>query len=111
LTLAVLMLVGAGMVALSGPANAQVTAVKGSAYGVYASVSLFGGPANVAAPNPTVTLAPDASNSPQTATAPSGHVKVGPANFCSPQGKQGSPWKNCPKSSRLRHSPYAIMGA
>jgi hypothetical protein len=66
----------------AGPAAAshyQATAVKGSAYGYHSSVSLFGGPANVVGPTPTVTLAADASNSPQNVTAPSGNASAGPA--------------------------------
>lgn len=67
------LLIGAGR-----PASAThqtVTAVTGSAYGYRAyNVSLFGGAQPDTGPTPTVTLAADASNSPQTATAASGLV-------------------------------------
>ncbi len=59
--------------------HSTVSAVTGSAYGYYASVSLFGGPPNTKGPTPTVALAPDASNSPQTATAAFGRFDAGPA--------------------------------
>ena len=67
------------VVSTAGPSQAVVTAVKGSAYGYFASVSLFGGPANVRGPEPVVTLAPDASNSPQNASLAQGLVQFGPA--------------------------------
>ncbi|HUR17947.1 MAG TPA: Ig-like domain-containing protein, partial [Acidimicrobiales bacterium] len=66
-----------------GSAQADATAVKGSAYGFYGSVSLFRGPPTSKGPTPTVTLAPDASNSPQTATEPSARFDVGPATIFS----------------------------
>lgn len=64
-------------------AQSTVTAVRGSAHGYYLSVGLFGGPPNIRGPAPTVTLAADASNSPQTATQPTGSAVVGPATFFS----------------------------
>jgi hypothetical protein len=72
----------------STPASAShitVTAVRGSAFGSRADqLSLFGGTgANVTdiGPTPTVTLLTDASNSPQSATAPTGLVNKGPAKL------------------------------
>jgi hypothetical protein len=77
--LATVLLIGVGQ----GPAHADVTAVKGSAYGYFASISLFGGPPNTRGPSPSVTLPPDASASPQTASQQSGLVQIGPAIFFS----------------------------
>ncbi len=59
--------------------HSTVDSVAGSAYGYFSNVSLFGGPFNTRGPTPTVTLAPDASNSPQSATQASGLVQYGPA--------------------------------
>ena len=59
LSLAMAVLItGVGIVALSGPSEADVTEVEGSAFGCYSSVSLFGGPAGVRGPLPTATLPP-----------------------------------------------------
>lgn len=66
------------VVGFGQPAHADVSAVSGSAYGYYGDVTIFGG-RNTAGPTPTVTLAPDASNSPQTATAAFGRFDAGPA--------------------------------
>src|SRR5437588_11993692 len=67
------LLVLGGALAVGVPtAGADVSAVKASAFGYSFSVSLFGGPPKTGAPAPSVTLAADASNSPQSATAPSG---------------------------------------
>ena len=63
---------------VAGKAN-TATAVRGSAYGYFASVSLFGGPPNVRGPEPSVTLPATGSAVPITASAPSGLVQVGPA--------------------------------
>ncbi len=67
------------------PASANhstVTAVKGSGFGYWANgVSLFGGAQADTGPTPTVTLASDASNNPQTASAATGRVAYGPANL------------------------------
>ncbi len=60
-----------------------VTAVSGSAYGYYASISLFGVPPTVRGPMPTVTLPPGGSAVPITATAPTGSAIVGPGRFFS----------------------------
>lgn len=69
----------------SGPvffaAAAQVSGVSGGAYGFYASVSLFGGPAGANGPAPTVELPPEGANPPLTATAPSGAAQYGPATI------------------------------
>ena len=59
-------------------AHADVTAVKGSAFGYHSAVTIFGMP-DVDGPAPTVTLAANAANSPQSATAPTGNASAGPA--------------------------------
>lgn len=62
------------------PAWATVTAVNGSAYGYRAyNINLFGGAQTDTGPTPSVTLASNASNSPQNASATSGSVVYGPA--------------------------------
>jgi hypothetical protein len=62
------------------PAWANVTAVTGSAYGYRAfNISLFGSAQSDTGPSPSVTLASNASNSPQVASATSGLVTYGPA--------------------------------
>ncbi|MDP9387074.1 MAG: Ig-like domain-containing protein [Actinomycetota bacterium] len=64
--------------------HSNVTAVKGSAFGYHADeISLFGGAQSDTGPTPTVTLASDASNSPQTASASTGIVQYGPATLFS----------------------------
>lgn len=60
-----------------------VTDVSGGAYGVFASVSLFGGPANIVGPTPTVQLPAGGSATPVTASAPSGTAQFGPATLFS----------------------------
>lgn len=61
-------------------AVSRVTAVSGNAYGYRAyNISLFGGVQPDTGPTPTVTLAANASNSPQNASATSGTVAYGPA--------------------------------
>ena len=58
---------GATLVSLGqGSAGADVTAVKGDAYGYFGNVSLFGGPLNTRGPAPTVTLPPGGSAVPIT---------------------------------------------
>ena len=74
-----MLLVGLGQ----GSAYADVTAVTGSAYGYYCTVTAFGLVCSPAAKTPLVTLAADASNSPQIATAPSGNASAGPATIFS----------------------------
>ena len=64
-----------------GPVSADVTAVRGSAYGYFANVSLFGGPFNQRGPTPTVTLPAGGSAVPITATQPTGSVIYGPAGL------------------------------
>ncbi|HEX8771005.1 MAG TPA: cadherin-like domain-containing protein, partial [Acidimicrobiales bacterium] len=72
----------AGMVGLLAPAaSAYVTAVTGSAYGFKGAISLFGGPFEPKGPTPQVTLPPDGSATPQTATASSLQLSYGPAVF------------------------------
>ena len=72
-----------GTFALTAPSNADVTAVEGSATGLFASVSLFGGPAMQRGPVPTVTLPPGGSATPITATAPTTAAIYGPATIFS----------------------------
>ncbi|MGI9119627.1 MAG: FG-GAP repeat domain-containing protein [Acidimicrobiales bacterium] len=56
--------------------------MKGSAFGYWANgISLFGGAQPDTGPTPTVTLAADASNSPQSAAAATGLVSYGPARL------------------------------
>ena len=80
-TLAVSVATAAALFATVGTSNADVTTVKGSAYGYFLRVGLFGGAPQDRGPAPTVTLAPDASNSPQNATLGAGVAQVGPAIF------------------------------
>lgn len=67
----------------SAPALAEVTTVRGEAYGYRLNVSLFGGPASTTGPAPTVTLPAAGSATPVTASAPTGSAVVGPATFFS----------------------------
>lgn len=76
---AVVVTLGAWVVSLSGPSVADVTAVKGSAYGYFASVSLFGGPPMTRGPAPTVTLPPAGSPTPITSSVDTALVQFGPA--------------------------------
>jgi hypothetical protein len=56
--------------------------VTGSAFGYYASVGLFGGPAGVNGPAPTVVLAPEGSTEPVVETDPDGATaQYGPATI------------------------------
>lgn len=62
------------------PAWATVTAVNGSAYGYRAyNINLLGSGQSDTGPAQSVTLASNASNSPQSASATSGLVQYGPA--------------------------------
>ena len=72
-------------VGVEGSASAltNVASVKGSAYGYFLNVSLFGGTANKHGPLPKVSLRADASNSPRSASLSSASVLVGPAVFFS----------------------------
>ena len=78
---------GAGLfAAVAGPSSADVTSVTGSAFGVsIPNLTIFGGtpPGVPFGPIPSVTLAADASNSPQTATVPSTSAVFGPATIFS----------------------------
>ena len=77
-------LLGSAMLLLAhGTAQADVTAVKGSAYGYFCSVSAFGQGCTPPGPIPTVTLATNASNSPQSANAASARADSGPATIFS----------------------------
>ena len=69
-----------GVAAPPAAAATRVTAVIGSAYGYRAfGISLFGGVQSDTGPTPTVTLASNATNSPQNASAACGRVAYGPA--------------------------------
>jgi hypothetical protein len=68
-------------------AGGSVTAVNGSAYGYRAfNITLFGGAQADTGPTPTVALATNASNSPQSATATTGLVAYGPATMFTSDG-------------------------
>ncbi len=92
-TFASTLVMGAGLDAADAT-HSTVSAVRGSAYGYYARVSLLGGPYSERGPtgttgcdatstiscSPSVTLASDAANSPQTASDPDGAIaQYGPA--------------------------------
>ncbi len=79
LTMAVAAVTVGALLSVSSPSTADVTAVRGEAFGFRASVSLFGGPAMPRGPAPIVTLAPNASNSPQTASVAESIVQYGPS--------------------------------
>jgi hypothetical protein len=83
LVLTVITVVSATLLATTGSSTADVTAVRGEAYASFASVSLFGGPANVRGPFAEVTLPTTGSAVPITATAPDGSVIIGPATIFS----------------------------
>lgn len=70
------------------PASAAtVTSVTGSAYGYRAfNITLFGGVQPDTGPTPTVALASDASNSPQSGSAATGLVTYGPATLFTSDG-------------------------
>ncbi len=77
------LVVGSGQPA--GASHMTVTEVRGSAYGYSCVASLFGGffACTPPGPTPTVSLAPDASNSPQSASVTSARAGAGPATFFS----------------------------
>ena len=76
------MMLGIGQVTAAAAPPIKVTAVDGSAFGYWAdNISLFGGAQPDAGPVPVVTLAANASNSPQNATATTGLVQYGPATL------------------------------
>ena len=60
-------------------ADAQNPAATGSAYGYYTTISIFGGPANIAGPEPTVTLPAEGGS--EEASAPSAAAVFGPASI------------------------------
>lgn len=60
---------------------ADVTAVTGSAYGYYSNVGLFGGDPSERGPEPTVSIAEDAADSPQEASVDSASAVYGPAEL------------------------------
>jgi hypothetical protein len=74
-----MLLIGVGQ----GSAQADVTAVKGSAYGYSCAVTVFAPGCTPSGPTPSVTLAASASNSPQTASATSAQANAGPATLFS----------------------------
>ena len=76
------LVVGALLVAFPAPSHADVTAVRGSAYGYHAfDIVILTGEQPDTGPTPAVSLASDASDSPRTATAPEGDVVYGPAEL------------------------------
>ncbi len=81
------------------------TGVGGSAYGYYASVSLFGGPAQVRGPAPRVTLPEGGSATPIADTLGSATVQFGPATiFSSDQlevSTEGTPGGTVTSSARI----------
>ena len=82
IVIAVLSMTVTGMFGASvSAAVADVTEVTGSAYGYFSDVSLFGGPSEARGPEPTVTLAQDAANSPQDASVDSASAVYGPAQL------------------------------
>ena len=72
--LAVTVAVGTGLIFVSGPSTADVTAVQGNAYGYFSSVSLFGGPPMTRGPAPVVTMPPGG-----TASVANAIIQYGPA--------------------------------
>jgi len=83
LAAAVVVAVGAGFLTLTGPSNADVTAVRGEAYAMTASVGLFGGPPMARGPIALVTLPATGSAVPITATAANANAIFGPATIFS----------------------------
>ncbi|MDP8969310.1 MAG: hypothetical protein M3N52_02155, partial [Actinomycetota bacterium] len=80
LAVMLVMALSAGVFAFSGSASAETSAVQGSAYGYYTyDIALFESPQPNQGPAPTVTLASDASNSPQDASVASAEAAYGPA--------------------------------
>jgi hypothetical protein len=80
--MAAALLVSAVVSGVGAPAaSAQITGVKGSAFGYLLNVSLFGGTKNTVGPTPTVTLPAGGSTSPVTSSAPTGSAVVGPATL------------------------------
>ena len=76
--------ISAVLVGVGGqPAAADVSAVKGSAFGFSTNVGLFGGPPSTRGPAPTVTLPGGGSSTPITGTEPSATAQYGPATIFS----------------------------
>ncbi|MDP9073695.1 MAG: hypothetical protein M3N98_05865 [Actinomycetota bacterium] len=80
--MALVTMVGAS-VALTGQSYAAVKTGRGSAYGFYAKVSLFGGPAKTRGPAPKVKLPAGGSTVAITASAASESAQYGPATVYS----------------------------
>lgn len=75
-----LVLAAALLGSVAGPAAADVSAVKGSAFGVSApNIAILGGAQTPYGPKPSVTLPSTGSATPITATDPSEQVAYGPA--------------------------------
>lgn len=76
--------VAAGFLAQPGPSSADVTAVKGSAFGYFAdNIVTFGSARADTGPVPVVTLPPGGSATPLTNEAATGLVQYGPTLFSS----------------------------
>lgn len=73
--------VGASFVFAGSSSAAPPELKDNGAFGVPAQISLFGGVQPADGPTPVVNLPAAGSSTPVTATAPSGLVKHGPANF------------------------------
>ena len=78
---------------------------SGGAYGFFLTVSIFGGPASIKGPEPTVTLPAGGSASPVTANAPSGIGQFGPATLYTSDAltvsTQGTPGGTVTSSARV----------
>ncbi len=83
LALSVVTVVATLVVVSAGPAHAVVNDVKGSAFGVFANIGFFGGPALTDGPAPQVFLPPGGSGSPITASAATRLIVFGPATMFS----------------------------
>src|SRR5947209_13849213 len=70
-------IVAAAYLASSGPSSADVSAVKGTAFGYFSSVNIFNQGVEVTGPTPTVSLPSGGSASPITGSAPSASVVGG----------------------------------
>jgi hypothetical protein len=77
--LAAIIAMAAALLTLTGSSSADVTAVRGEAYGVRGSISLFAGPPMVFGPTPVVTLPPGGGA--DTETVPTLQMSFGPAVF------------------------------
>lgn len=72
----------AALMVMSAGSASAAGGVTGSAFGYQAgNVTLFGGAQNPVGPTPAVSLAADASNSPQTGSATTGIIQYGPATL------------------------------